>query len=327
MRRAWPFHWLTCEITGGRCRSCNTSLSPAECSNIRQLFDDHKRHFASVTVFGLVTSPHEYRGMELVLTLELFLPRSRHLPGGVLGVSCLIFKLWCSHCAVQSFPGSEETVLRFRKEHRQHIQNVRLYAVMQTSAGRPVRQQLQVRGEHELSNSTKISEFLSQPVAEELQKLCITFSCTLVGLKCLLCKARFQFHDSDIAEVVAEHEGHLSYVYLHARIDEPHEYCGLDLRFLAHPFEWRSFAHDFKIDCFLFEQRHGKGERASITPWWPADTRRSLQRYAEPGKSVRLRGFVRGKNRELFELELALSPRVVVATEWPDMEKRWLNAQ
>jgi|SRR5579859_250600 len=165
MRLAWHFHRLTCEVNGGSCRSYNISLSSEECSNTQQLFNDHKRRFASVTVFGLVTSPHEYRGMELVLTLELFLPRSGRLPGGVLGVSCLIFKLWCPHCVVQSFPATQELVLRFRKEHRQHIQNVRLFVVVQTSNGRPIRQQLQVRGEHEFSN------FCPQQVTEELRMI------------------------------------------------------------------------------------------------------------------------------------------------------------
>jgi hypothetical protein len=325
MQRSWPFQVLTCEIVRGRCRSCNVDLSREEAKNTRKLFENHKRHFRSVAVVGRVASPLEYRGMDLVLTLETLLPRSRR-SDGFLRIPCLIFRLSCLRCNVHVFPGGEEEVLRFRTKHESHEHKVRLEAIVQPMMGPVLRRKLEVCGWGNPSTSLEVRKLVPDAELDPLENLRRLLTCVLVGLKCTFCHVTQSFqHCADVADVVSQHQGHLSYVFLNGSIEDPLEYSGIDVNFPASPFECSSLQRELRIDCLVFEMSHGIGNGQFASLWHFTEIQRCLEKYASERNGVRLRSLVRGQWGELFELEFGLSmrsgPRPLL-----DFEQQWLTA-
>lgn len=323
MQRSWPFQVLVCEIVRGRCRFCNVDFSREEAPNTRNLFENHKRHFDSVTVVGRVASPVEYRGLELSLALVMFSPRGQS--DDFLRVPCLIFRLCCLRCDVEVFPGSETEILTFRNRHEFHAQAIRLYAMVQPMVGHAVKRKLEICGYSEPCNSVAVNETVSN--LDQLKNLRRTLTCTLLALKCTSCRVRQRFHsDAHVSEFMESHERHLSHVYLKGTIEDPPEYGGIDFNFLASPFEWRSLQRDLQIECMAYEMCHGIGHTCFASLWRWSDIRQCLEKYATERHGVRVRSLVKGKWGRLFELEFALclSP---ATRPLLDFEQQWLSAE
>src|SRR5437016_5774695 len=97
---AWRVSILTGEVFGGRCDYCNTVLSAEAMS--QNLYHSHRGHIPALSAWTRILSPEEYRGLELRLRVELFVGRDRPILEDPLHLPCIVFKLFCNACQIQS---------------------------------------------------------------------------------------------------------------------------------------------------------------------------------------------------------------------------------
>jgi hypothetical protein len=305
---AWRVSLLTGEVFGGRCDYCNTTLSADAMS--QNLYRAHQGHIPALSAWTRILSPEEYRGLELKLRVELFVGRDRPRLEDPLPLPCIVFKLFCNVCWIQTFPVTGSDVLSFRSQHSQHIQAVQVHTVLQNFVGRALQQNICVTGQRDpsslnLTQATPPSSFALDRAAQLLE-LSKPLHCTLTGVRCNACKSRYLIkNQSGAAHELALHRCHWDSVHVHALLDKPDQYAGRELELPAYPFSLASWVspNGATIDCVLvklFRQHGGPG----ITPFEATEVAHYIQALEGRRNQPRFLALVRGQGGRAFQCEL-----------------------
>jgi hypothetical protein len=303
----WRVSILTGEVFGGHCDYCNTVLSADAMS--QNLYHVHRGHIPALSAWTRILSPEEYRGLELRLRVELFVGRDRPLLEDPLHLPCIVCKLFCNLCQIQSFPATLSDVLAFRSQHSQHIQALQVHTVLQNFVGRALQQNISVIAQRDPSSlgmaQATLPSRLALDRATQLLDLSQPLHCTLTGIRCNACKSRHLIkNQSEAASELALHRCHWDSVHAHVMLDQPEPYAGRELELPAYPFSLSSLVspHGATIDCVLVKlfRQHGG---PSITPSKADEVANYIQALEGRRNQPRFLALVRGQGGRVFQCD------------------------
>ena len=296
----WQTTIFTGEVFGGYCAYCNMELSASAVTG--NLYRPHARHVPSVSLSVRLLNPEEYRGLELTLRAEFFVGRDRPILDLPLQIPSIVLGLHCAYCLAEKLPIIPDDVLTFRFQHKDHIQALRLHAVLQNFAAQPLQQNLSVAGHYDPSLRTPgpaaLPASFALDRAAQLVHLSRSLQGIITGVRCNACRSKYPV--KNISETVNEltlHQCHWDSVHFQVRLHAPEDYAGRELEIHAFPFSLSSLVSSdgVTIDCVLLKlfRQHGG---PSIAPLIASQVAAYIQASEGRRNQPRFLALVRGQD-------------------------------